>query len=135
MYPPSSEKDFPEIEQLGLKGPDRISEVLIELPSRQERRKRRFLPSLSLALFCQLIHLPGKALAVYLIVLQRSRMKGKNPVMLSSAYLKQFGLMRWDKSRALATLEKAGLVRIEKRGRKNPLVHLVKESGYEPKQQ
>jgi hypothetical protein len=134
MYPPNHpnspnpEQDFPSIEQLQLTPDVLLEGVPVELPSQQRRRQRHFLPALPAALFVRLAVLPGKALAVYLVALQRSRIKRTNPVALTSAYLSQFGLMRWDKTRALAVLEKAGLVRVERQKRKNPLVHLVEEN-------
>jgi DNA-binding transcriptional ArsR family regulator len=88
--------------------------------------RRRFLPALPERLFARLVPLPGQCLAVYLILLQRSRIEGANPVVLTGACLDRFGLTRKHKSHALATLETAGLVRVERRGRHNPLVWLLK---------
>ena len=90
-------------------------------------KKQRFLPAIPEQLFDRLIALPGKALAFYLIVLQRSRMERANPVVLTSARLKQSGIGREDKRRALRALESAGLIRVERRSRRNPLVTLLQE--------
>jgi hypothetical protein len=126
MYPPQN--DFPEIDQLRLVPDDGSDGIPVELPSRRRRRLRQFLPALPVTLFARLVPLPGKALAVYLVALQRSRMRKRNPVALTTAYLSQFRISRGAKIRALTALEKAGLVRVEKRGRRNPLVHLLEEA-------
>jgi hypothetical protein len=102
--------------------------VKMDLPSARARRERHFLPALPERLFARLAALPGKCLAVYMVLLQRSRMEGANPVALTSAYLRRFGIARWDKQRALSALESAGLVRAERRGRNNPLVWLCEVS-------
>jgi hypothetical protein len=106
----------------------RVPASKVELPSVRARRERRFLPALPERLFTRLAVLPGKCLAVYLILLQRSRLESVNPVSLTSTYLKRFGLQRWDKQRALSALQGAGLVRVERRGRNNPLVWLCEET-------
>jgi hypothetical protein len=46
---------------------------------------------------------------------------------MTCTYLSRFGLTRQDKRRALSVLEGAELIRVEKRGRKNPLVWLCEE--------
>jgi hypothetical protein len=55
-------------------------------------------------------------------------MQGRNPVELTSARLRQSGINRQDKRRALTALEAAALIHVEKRGRKNPLVHLLEKA-------
>jgi hypothetical protein len=63
---------------------------------------------------------------VYLVLLQRTRIEHRNPVVLTTARLKQYGISRKDKCLALPALEKAGLIRVKRRGRSNPLVRLLK---------
>jgi hypothetical protein len=114
-------------ENLSLDRNGTIPEAKVELPSIRKRRERHFLPALPELLFDCLIALPGKCLGVYLLILQRSRMENRNPVVLTSTRLDRCGLSRMQKRRALAALENAGLIRIEKRGRRNPLVYLLTE--------
>jgi hypothetical protein len=128
MYPPPSPNDPFSPDELRLDRNDRVPAAQVELPSVRARRERRFLPSLPERLFARLAVLPGKCLAIYMILLQRSRLESVNPVLLTNAYLKRFGLTRWDKQRALSALQGAGLVRVEKRGRNNPLVWLCQET-------
>jgi hypothetical protein len=75
-------------------------------------------------LFNRLAPLPGKSLAVYLILYQRSLMETQNPVPLTNTRLDQSGLTRKQKACALVALEKAGLIRVERRGRNNPFIWL-----------
>ena len=128
MYPPPSPNDAFSPDELRLDRNGSVPAAQVELPSVRARRERRFLPPLSERLFARLAVLPGKCLAVYLILLQRSRLESVNPVPLTSTYLKRFGLSRWDKQRALSVLQSAGLIRVERRGRNNPLVWLCQET-------
>jgi hypothetical protein len=115
---------------LRLEDSDLFAERKVELPAIRARRERHFLPALPEALFGRLAAMPGKCLAVYLILLQRSRMERENPIALTSARLTRSGLTRKHKQRALCDLESAGLIRVEKRKRKNPLVHLLEENAH-----
>jgi hypothetical protein len=114
-------------ENLSLDRNGTITEAKVELPSIRKRRDRHFLPALPERLFDRLIALPGKCLGVYLLILQRSRMENRNPVVLTSTRLDRCGLSRMQKRRALATLENAGLISVERRTRINPLVTLLQE--------
>jgi hypothetical protein len=118
---------FDDLESLRWKGDETIPAEKIELPRIRERRDRRFFPALPERLFARLVRLPDKCLTVYLVLLQRSRMEKANPVVLTTTYLSQYGISRGTKARSLADLERGGLVRVEKRGRKNPLVWLLEE--------
>jgi hypothetical protein len=73
------------------------------------------------------VKLPGKCVSVYLILLQLARFDGTNSVVLTTARLKDFGLGRGNKARSLDHMEQAGIIRVESRGRNNPLIHLLLE--------
>jgi hypothetical protein len=49
----------------------------------------------------------------------------KNPVELPNTYLKECGISRHSKLRALQKLEAVGLIRVEYRERKSPLITLL----------
>ena len=71
--------------------------------------------------------LPGKALATglalwYLSGLRKGR---KDGLRLTTKVLERFHVDRSAKCRALKALEKAGLVRVERKARKNPVVTIV----------
>ncbi len=69
--------------------------------------------------------LPGKALVVGLCLWRLSGAKGKDTVMLANAELKPFGVDRAAKSRALAALEKAGLIAVQHHPGRFPVVTLL----------
>jgi|SRR6516162_656714 len=64
---------------------------------------------------------------VYLILWRLCRMRKQWTVPLSSAVLAPFGFERWDKARALADLERVGLIQVVRQRGKNPLVTLCGE--------
>ena len=64
----------------------------------------------------------GRTCAVALELLYQARW-GKN-VKLTTARLKTLGVSRRSKWRALDELSRAGLVHVEKRGNKNPIVRV-----------
>src|SRR5262245_13862748 len=94
--------------------------VPIELPSVAARRDRHFIPPLPVRLFAALAPLPGKALAVYMVLWRRSRMERSPTVLCTSASWQQCGLTRRQKALALACLEDYGLVTVEHRQGKSP---------------
>ena len=69
--------------------------------------------------------LPGKALALGMLLWREAGMDGIGPVTITSAKAAALGMDRSAKSRAIADLERAGLVRVERRPRQNPLVTLI----------
>ena len=95
-----------------------------ELPSIRARKDRQFMPALSERVFCQVAALPGKALALYLVITLRSRLERSQTVTLTSAFVARFGLSRKEKAGALQQLENAGLITVERRPRRNPVVTL-----------
>jgi hypothetical protein len=66
------------------------------------------------------------ALAVLLIIYETwFRNYQKNPIKLTNVKLKEHGIGRSAKSRALTVLENAGLIIVERRPRKSPLITLT----------
>jgi hypothetical protein len=61
--------------------------------------------------------------AVYLHY-HRFRVRG-SCIQLPNVGLEEFGVSRFAKWRALVELERAGLIRIERRPRKSPLIHII----------
>jgi hypothetical protein len=98
-------------------------------PARSGLKQREpFIPTFPVAVLDQLLVLPGKKDGyVYLILLWRCKVEKKNPVVLTSARLAQHGISRIEKWRALCALEQAGLIKVRRRSRKNPLVTLLGE--------
>ena len=67
------------------------------------------LPRLAIA-----ARLPGKALAVYLAIVHRRDLTHEPTVTLPSTLLREFGVDRDSKARALRALEGAGLIAVER---------------------
>jgi hypothetical protein len=104
---------------------DEIPTRRVELPSVRSRIDRQFLPALPERVFRALVKLPRKAWAVYQVIKLRARLMKCSTVELSGRFLGRFGLTRHDKRNALRHLERAGLVRVERRARKNPTITVL----------
>jgi hypothetical protein len=100
----------------------------VETPTIKLKRDRQFLPALPERVFCELVKLPRKALPVYLVALLRSRLEKSRTVTLTTCFLQRFGLTRKDKFHALPHLEQAGLIRVQRRDRRNPVVEILKQA-------
>jgi hypothetical protein len=69
----------------------------------------------------------GSSLTVGLILWHLSGLnRGARTVLLTTVVCKQWGVAPAAKQRALATLENASLVSIERRGKKNPIVTILR---------
>jgi hypothetical protein len=62
---------------------------------------------------------------VALYLLHRQWKDGGGPIPLSNVALTWVGVSRWEKWRALAELEQAGLVKVERRPRRAPLITVL----------
>jgi hypothetical protein len=100
----------------------------IELPTRERRKAGQYIPPVSLAWFDRACVLPGKALAVGLVLWRLARLKKTNNVVLTNAALKRHGLSRWVKCPALQALERAGLVAVRRRPKRSPEITLLTPS-------
>ena len=76
------------------------------------RRAARYLVFPPLNEMAAAAKLPGKALALLLLIHHRQRMLKKRQVTLSSSLLVQFGIDRSAKSRGLHHLKEAGLIHV-----------------------
>jgi hypothetical protein len=101
------------------------SAVKVGLSARPHKPGGQFLPALPERVFCRLVRLPRRAWAVYTVLRLRGRLNRSQTVVLTSSFLSRFGLNRMDKSRGLSDLESAGLIRVERRDRRNPAVTLL----------
>jgi hypothetical protein len=103
-----------------------VPETRVETPTVKARRDRQFLPPLPERVFCELVKLPRKAMAVYMVIRLRTKLERSRTVAVTTCFLQRFGLTRKDKYHALPLLERVGLLRIEQPGRggRNPVVTL-----------
>jgi hypothetical protein len=127
MYPTPPTDDGAWTDLLGPKGraTQLVTERRVELPTVRGKKSRRFIAPIPLPWVQAACKLPGKALAVALAIWHLARMRKSDTVELSQTRLSEFGVKRWAKYRALAALEKAGLVRVVRRQRRNPEVTVL----------
>jgi DNA-binding transcriptional ArsR family regulator len=93
---------------------------------RGERRTGRFLKGpIPWDWVIAAAQLPGKALAIGLCLWRLSGAKKSTSVVLSNSELAPFGIDRPAKSRALAALEKAGLIEVARKPGRWPTVTLL----------
>jgi hypothetical protein len=91
----------------------------------QRRKEKRYIPSLPIGQFDRACVLPGKSLAIYLLLWRQTRVEKKQVVTLTSTSLQTHGISRHQKETALHRLEAAGLIAVQRRGRRNPEVTLL----------
>jgi hypothetical protein len=125
MYPP--DQPSPTVpEALPLAGEDDpAAERRVELATVRRRKGGRFVAPVPLAWFQRACRLPGKALAVALVVWHLARMRKTDTVRLTQAALNEFGVSRQAKYRGLRSLEAAGLVSVRRRAHRNPEVTVL----------
>jgi hypothetical protein len=114
-----------ELDEIDLRKNGLVFGHKVEAPSTKARRNRQFMPALPEAIFVKLVRLPRRAWAVYVVALLRSRLERTKTVTLSNCFLRRFGLTRHDKTRALPCLERAGLLRVERYTKRNPVVEIL----------
>ena len=68
---------------------------------------------------------PGKAFIVAIVIRFRKGLCKSNQINLTSTVLKQFGVDRSAKSRALKCLEVAELITVERKSGKNPVITIL----------
>lgn len=90
--------------------------------ARAERRAERYVRTIPLAWIQTAACLPGKALQVGIALWYMAGVTKRMTVPLTNGRLAGFGVRRSAKSRALATLVAAGLVKIEQDVGRNPRV-------------
>jgi hypothetical protein len=91
----------------------------------QTRKEKRFIPPLPISQFDQACALPGKSLAIYLLLWRQTRLEKKQVVTLTSTSLQTHGISRHQKETALHRLEAARLIAVQRRDRRNPEVTLL----------
>jgi hypothetical protein len=105
--------------------PEVIPEKKVELPTTRRIRSGRFIPPMPMEWFRRACRLPGKAGLMAVVVWYLSKVRKSDTVTLSQATLDEFSISRQAKYRALERMESAGLVRVECRHRKNPVVTVL----------
>jgi hypothetical protein len=97
----------------------------VELGTVRRRKEKRYIPAVPLTWFDRACVLPGKALAVALVLWRLAKVQKTDTVVLTQAALQQHGLGRWAKYEALRALEAAGLISVRRHAKKNPEVTIL----------
>jgi hypothetical protein len=90
-------------------------------------RDAHFFPRLPERMFVRLAALNPVCFPVYLAIWRMYLTHKENPISVSTAVLSNWGIDRFKKYRALTVLESAGIIAVDRRPRKNPLVTLLEE--------
>ena len=114
---------------LPLATPESAAEVEVEtrwtLAGRKRFQSRFFKGPVSLKPLQAAARLPGRTLHLYLAIRHRCDLRQSKTVTLPSAYLKSWGLDKHAKSRALAGLELARLITVDRRRGRTVVVSLL----------
>src|SRR5437870_3990955 len=97
----------------------------VELETMRRKRHGRFIPPMPLDWFERVSRLPGKAPVVATLLWYRSKREGSATVTLTQVFLNTFGISRQARYRALQSLEAAGLISVQRRPRKSPVVTVL----------
>jgi hypothetical protein len=115
-------------EKLRLKYLPSSSTMIDSVPDHKVERqpKKQFLKGpIPLPWLEKAAQLPGRALAVGIVIWYRAGLHSSNTIVLTSAILNRFGVSRHAKRRALTALEEASLIAVTRRGNKNPEVTIL----------
>jgi hypothetical protein len=98
----------------------------VDTEATRHRRDQYVRGPFRLTEFCTASRLPGKALAVWLLLHHRVRVTGDSEVALPSGLLEQAGIDRNAKQRALRDLERVGLIRVRRERGRTARVSIVR---------
>jgi hypothetical protein len=104
---------------------DQVRERLANVPRKIQKRRRHFIkvPWAWVERLAKARYTATYRVALHLLY-QHWKQKG-GPVKLPNGMLVLGGVSRWQKWRALGDLERLGLINVERRTRKSPLVTLI----------
>jgi hypothetical protein len=87
--------------------------------------REEFIPNVTYSLLARTEKTAGKAPVVFLVIHQLCFMRKCKTVKVESSRLVKVGVSRKQKSRALKSLEKAGLISVDRPDGENPVVTLL----------
>ena len=126
--PPEKSSCEVDIEQFRTQ--DVLDELLSSDPqpvstNRSPKTFRYYVRTIPLNWACKAASLPGKTAGVGLALWFVAGVKRSTTIVLSGVLLRRFGIHRLAGQRGLAKLEGAGLVTVERVGRKSPRVTII----------
>ncbi len=90
-----------------------------------KKRKSHFLASIPWNWLSRSANRPGKALHVALAIRHQSKLEKKQTISLGSRFLKELGVSKDAKGRALNCLEEEGLIHVDQKIGNNPRVTII----------
>jgi hypothetical protein len=105
-----------------------LDERRAAVPAKLQRRKRHFI-SVPMTWFERLAGASGQTYRIALSLLYLSWRARGEPIQLTNGPLRVDGVSRYSKWRALDELERRGLIAIERRRRRAPVIRLLDISG------
>jgi hypothetical protein len=112
---------------------DTIEKLVPIARARRKARRRKLFVKTPLPWIDKLGELPGGAtFKVAYRLLQVFYRDGRRPVRLGNQALSLNGVGRKQKARALVDLERLGLIRVDRRSGKSPLVTVIEDPGETP---
>lgn len=107
-----------DCEKLWAEGPDPLADVT-EKPKARKTKEQNYLHEDMKEIVA------GANSIVWLRLLQLRKMRKENTIVLANEWLKQHGVDRYGKTRALQTLKKRGLIRVEHSDHRSPRVVII----------
>ena len=108
--------------------PDMVRERAIGVPRQIKKRHQQFV-KLPLAVVERIArHSRDKTFAVLCYLLHLEWKQGGGPIKVPNGFLAKLGIGRGAKSRALSKLARLGIISVERRGRKSPIVTITHSS-------
>ena len=90
-----------------------------------QKRGRLFLASIPWNWLVRAANKPGKALHVALAIRHQGKLEKKQTISLGSRFLRELGVSKDAKARALNSLEREGLIQVDQKTGSNPRVTII----------
>jgi len=88
-------------------------------------RQGQFIPPISAEWYNRAARLPGKAVIVATVIRFEAAKRHSTQVKLTGRMTESFGIRQMARLRALAALEAAGLIRVERRFGSSPVISII----------
>jgi hypothetical protein len=108
--------------------PEMMRERPIGMPQRIKKRHHIFVQVPLILVDKMVRHSRDKTFAVLCHLLHEDWKQGGGPIKVPNSFLKKLGVGRGAKSRALKKLESLGIISVERRDRKSPIVTITNRS-------
>ena len=108
--------------------PELVRERTVGMPQRIKKRHQIFVQVPLILVDKMVRHSRDKTFAVLCHLLHEDWKQGGGPIKVPNGFLNKLGVGRGAKSRALKKLERLGIISVERRDRKSPIVTITNRS-------